>query len=55
MLSAFVAVGLLTGVLVDLAERLFGANPPAASRALGAGAIVLTAWTIPRLIDAIVW
>ena len=55
MVTAFVAVGLSTGVLVDLAERLFGANPAAAARALGAAAIVLTAWTIARLIDAIVW
>ncbi len=37
MLSAFVAVGLFTGVLVDLAERLFGASPLAAARALSAG------------------
>jgi hypothetical protein len=55
MLTAFVAVGLSMGVLVDLAERLFGANPAATARALGAAAIVLTAWTIARLIDAIVW
>ena len=55
MLAAFVAVGLPSGVLVDLAERLFGANPGAIARALGAAAIVLGAWTIARLIDAIVW
>lgn len=55
MLTAFVAVGLSTGVLVDLAERLFGADPGAIARALGTAAIVLGTWTIARLIDAIVW
>ena len=55
MLTAFVAVDLTTGVLVDLAERLFGTDPAAAARALGAAAIVLGSWTAARLIDAIVW
>jgi hypothetical protein len=55
MLSAFVAVGLSTGVLVDLAVRLFGADPAAIAPALGAAAIVLGSWTIARLLDAIVW
>jgi hypothetical protein len=32
MLAAFVAVGLSSGVLVDLAERLFGAKIPVRSR-----------------------
>ena len=56
MLAAFVAVGLTTGVLVDLAERLFGADP-GASRA-GAGCRGDRSWLLgqaARLIDAIVW
>lgn len=54
-LTAFVTVGASTGVLIDLADRVFGADLAATARALGAAAIVVAAWTIARVIDAVIW
>ncbi len=55
ILTAFIASGLWTGLLVDLVVRLFDGNPNEVARGLSAALIVGAAWTAARLIDAIVW